>query len=131
MFTAKLLHDSWNLAYSGSLNFATALNMTLFMKHEREHMLWNPIFTMIDHIGRHIDISSVHTKFNMYFAQLLQPLYTELEQEKVDDEEKSKTNLRNLASTFLCRAGYKPCIEEAQIEFKKWIESEKPDDENP
>jgi aminopeptidase N len=113
------------------LNFATALNMTLFMKHEREHTLWNPIFTMIDHIGRHIDISSVHTKFNEYFAQLLQPLYIELEKEKVDYEEKSKTNLRNLAKTFLCRAGYKSCVEAAQKEFKTWVESAAPDDECP
>jgi aminopeptidase N len=49
---AKLLHDSWNLAYAGELSFSTAFNMTLFMKNEREHIIWNPIFTMIDHIGK-------------------------------------------------------------------------------
>lgn len=43
---AKLLHDSWNLAYAGKLSFATALNMTLFMKSERNHLVWNPIFTV-------------------------------------------------------------------------------------
>ena len=105
--------------------------MTLFMKDEREPTLWNPIFTMIDHIGRHIDISSVHTKFNVYFAQLLQPLYAELESENLDEEEKAKINLRNLAKTFLCLAGYKQCVEDAQREFKKWINSDKPDDDNP
>lgn len=68
---AKLLHDAWNLAYAGDLSFATALNMTLFLKNEREYLAWDPIFTMIDHIGRHIDSSSVHKKFqvnlNTYF----------------------------------------------------------------
>lgn len=62
---AKLLHDAWNLAYAGDLSFATALNMTLFLKYEREHLAWDPVFTMIDHIGRHIDSSAVHKKFQV------------------------------------------------------------------
>lgn len=62
---AKLLHDAWNLAYAGDLCFGTALNMTLFLKHEREYLAWDPVFTMIDHIGRHIDSSKVHNKFQV------------------------------------------------------------------
>lgn len=62
---AKLLHDAWNLAYAGDLGFATALNMTLFLKEERHHLVWDPVFTMIDHIGRHIDSSEVHKKFEV------------------------------------------------------------------
>lgn len=65
IFSAKLLHDAWNLAYAGDLSFATAFNMTLFMKYEREHLVWNPVFTFIDHIGRHIDMSNVHKKFEV------------------------------------------------------------------
>lgn len=62
---AKLLHDAWNLAYAGDLSFSTALNMTLFLKYERNHLAWDPVFTMIDHIGRHIDSSEVHKKFEV------------------------------------------------------------------
>lgn len=62
---AKLLHDAWNLAYAGNLSFVNAFNMTLFMKHERNHLVWNPVFTFIDHIGKHIDSSPVHKKFEV------------------------------------------------------------------
>lgn len=62
---AKLLHDAWNLAYAGDLCFTAAFNMTLFMRDEREHLVWDPVFTMIDHIGRHIDSSEVHKKFEV------------------------------------------------------------------
>lgn len=51
---AKLHHDAWNLAFAGELSFATALNMTLFLKDERSHLVWDSVFTMIDHVGRHI-----------------------------------------------------------------------------
>lgn len=61
---AKLLHDAWNLAYAGDLAFATAFNMTLFLKDERHHLVWDPVFTMIDHIGKHI-CECMHEKFQV------------------------------------------------------------------
>nr|XP_040240358.1 aminopeptidase N [Anopheles coluzzii] len=128
---AKLLHDAWNLAYAGDLSFGTAFNMTLFMKYERNHLVWNPVFTLIDHIGRHIDMSAVHKKFEMYVRTLLTPLYEELVGNQQESEEMWKANLRSLAKNFLCRAGYKPCIEEAQRAFKKWMDSPDPDAGNP
>ncbi|XP_053699117.1 aminopeptidase N [Sabethes cyaneus] len=128
---AKLLHDAWNLAYAGDLSFATAFNMTLFMKYERNHLVWNPVFTLIDHIGRHIDMSAAHKKFEIYVRTLLTPLYEELLINQREDEEKWKSNLRSLAKSFLCKAGYKPCIEEAQRVFRNWMESSEPDMGNP
>ncbi|XP_047528651.1 aminopeptidase N [Vanessa atalanta] len=127
---AKLLHDAWNLAYAGELSFATAFNMTLFMRHERHHLVWDPVFTMIDHIGRHI-CSSIHDKFRAYVRLLLTPLYTELTKEVRDDEENWKKNLRSLTKTFLCRAGYKPCVMESQEQYAKWIQAPNPDEGNP
>ncbi|KAK4881226.1 hypothetical protein RN001_004545 [Aquatica leii] len=128
---AKLLHDAWNLAYAGDLNFSTALDMTRFLKSEREYLAWDAVFTMIDHIGRHIDGSNVHKKFLMYVRMLLTPLYEELGDEAQEGENEGKTNLRMSSKVFLCQAGYKPCIEEAQMAFNKWIESENPDEGNP
>lgn len=128
---AKLLHDAWNLAYAGDLSFATAFNMTLFMQYERNHLVWNPVFTLIDHIGRHIDMSAVHKKFEIYVRTLLTPLYEELVKDQREDEEKWKGNLRSLAKTFLCRAGYKPCIQEAQKIFRTWMDSPEPEMGNP
>lgn len=128
---AKLLHDAWNLAYAGSLSFGAAFNMTLFMKSERDHLVWNPVFTMIDHIGRHIDMSGVHKKFETYVRTLLTPLYEELGSVELENEENTRRNLRSLSKTFLCRAGYTPCIEEAQGEYEKWMNMTNPDEGNP
>ncbi|GJQ74272.1 hypothetical protein Trydic_g19171 [Trypoxylus dichotomus] len=128
---AKLLHDAWNLAYAGDLPFDTALDMTLFLKHEREYVAWDPIFTMIDHIGRHIDSAEVQTKFQAYIRHLLEPLYLELEKETREGETDGKAHLRSSSKTFLCQAGYKPCVEESQAAFKIWMDSEDPDEGNP
>ncbi|XP_066246461.1 aminopeptidase N isoform X1 [Euwallacea similis] len=128
---AKLLHDAWNLAYAGDLSFATALNMTLFLKNEREYLAWDPVFTLIDHIGKHIDSSAVHKKFQTYVRILLTPLYEELGNEPQQGESEGRAHLRSSSKVFLCQAGYLPCIEEAQKAFRKWSESTDPDEGNP
>lgn len=67
----------------------------------------------------------------IYVRILLTPLYEELGPVAVENEERWKDNLRTLARTFLCRAGYRPCIEEAQGAFEKWMQSTNPDEGNP
>ncbi|XP_059049686.1 aminopeptidase N [Achroia grisella] len=126
---AKLLHDAWNLAYAGELSFATALNMTLFLKDEKNHIVWDPVFTMIDHIGRHV-CQCLQENFQAYVRTLLSPLYEELKVER-EDEENWRKNLRSLTKTFLCQAGYKECVKEAQAEYSKWMLSPNPDEGNP
>lgn len=69
--------------------------------------------------------------FQTYVRMLLTPLYEELGSEPKENEDSSITHLRGMAKVFLCRAGYKPCIEEAQAVYRKWMESEDPDEGNP
>ncbi|XP_013142020.1 PREDICTED: glutamyl aminopeptidase [Papilio polytes] len=127
---AKVLHDAWNLAFAGELSFATALNMTLFLKKEKHHIVWDPVFTMIDHIARHV--WDIRDKFNAYIISILCPMYEELEKKNEgDDLTIYQTNLRAHLKTFLCQAGYKPCIQEAQEQYRKWMNAQNPDEGNP
>ncbi|CAH4038188.1 unnamed protein product [Pieris brassicae] len=123
---AKLLHDAWNLAFAGELSFATALNMTLFLNYEKDRLVWEPVFTMIDHIGRHI-CSCIKEKFRTYVRTFLSPVYEEFHHKN----ETGRKNLCSLAKNFLCHAGYKPCIEEAREAYTKWMEMPNPDEGNP
>lgn len=59
------------------------------------------------------------------------PLYEGLGDEPKEGESEGVTNLRSSAKVFLCQAGYKPCIEEAQEAFNKWMKIENPDEGNP
>lgn len=128
---AKLLHDSWNLAYADELCFRIALNMTLFLKQERSHVVWEPVFMMIDHIGRRIEDFEVYPKFEAYTRTLLKPLYEELNNTVDPNEPSWKTHMRSMAKSFLCRAGYEPCVKEARDQYKKWLIDEDPDKGNP
>lgn len=69
---AKLLHDAWNLAYADELCFGTAMNMTLFLKEEKSHVVWEPMFTMIHHISRRIEGTDAYLKFEANKSCLFQ-----------------------------------------------------------
>ncbi|XP_015123465.1 aminopeptidase N isoform X2 [Diachasma alloeum] len=130
---AKLLHDAWNMAYAGNFCFEVAFNMTLFLKNETSHVVWEPFFTMIDHVGRRIQGSEgVYAKFEAYIFSLLQPLYkNQLGEIPQQNEPSWKVHMRGLAKNFLCRAGYVPCVNEAEEQYKKWMKDDEPDEGNP
>lgn len=66
-----------------------------------------------------------------YVRTLLTPLYEELIKDEREDEENWRKNLRGHTKTFLCQAGYVPCIKEAQEQFSKWMQAKNPDEGNP
>nr|CAD7255954.1 unnamed protein product [Timema shepardi] len=61
----KVLHDAWNLAFGGELSFATALNVSEFLKYETDDYAWDRMLTMFDHVGRYMDGISVGKKFKV------------------------------------------------------------------
>lgn len=69
--------------------------------------------------------------FQTYVRLLLAPLYEELGEEPKDGESDGIAHLRSSSKLFLCQAGYKPCIEEAQNAYRKWMSSDNPDEGNP
>lgn len=62
---AKLIHDSLNLAYAGKLRFDSALNITKFLRKEKDPIVWQAAFNMFDHIQRHLEGSSTGKKFQV------------------------------------------------------------------
>nr|CAD7424699.1 unnamed protein product [Timema monikensis] len=122
---AKLLHDSWNLAFAGELNFASALNMTIFLKYEKEFKVWDAMFTMIDHISRQTDGTEAGLKFEEYCRRLLTHLLNSLEGEAKTSE------LGRLANQMLSQVSYQPYLDKARDVYKQWMDSEDPDAGNP
>ncbi|XP_054081884.1 aminopeptidase N isoform X2 [Zeugodacus cucurbitae] len=117
---AKLINDAWNLAYAGDLAFSIALDVTLFLKSERNPVVWNPLFTLIDEISRRIEISRVHHKFQQYVISIISPLYEELSS-GTDSGNHWITNLKKISREFLCKCGYEPCIEQARSTFNEMM----------
>lgn len=62
---------------------------------------------------------------------LLTPIYKKLGDNQIEGESEGMAHLRSSSKLFLCQAGYKPCIEEAQEAYRKWMQSNDPEEGNP
>ncbi|XP_063218253.1 aminopeptidase N isoform X2 [Bacillus rossius redtenbacheri] len=121
----KLLHDAWNLAYAGELNFASALNVTLFLKGERDPRVWDIFFTMIDHVGRQISGTKAELKFEEYCRRLLNSLLNSM------DEDTKWSRFGHVTRQTLSRISYQPYISTARDIYRQWMDSADPDAGTP
>ncbi|XP_066994898.2 aminopeptidase N-like [Anabrus simplex] len=62
---AKLLHNAWYLALGGRLDFATALNMTLFLRTETEVPVWKSLSQIYFTVSWKLVGTSAETKFDV------------------------------------------------------------------
>ncbi|XP_069686865.1 aminopeptidase N-like isoform X4 [Periplaneta americana] len=104
---AKLLHDAWNIGYSGELDMTTALDLTLFLPHEKNSAVWSPFLNLVDHIHRLISGTSVEPKFVKYILKLLST--------QSQDEDWVYSNL--------CAYGYEPYVAKGRESYNKWMNS--------
>ncbi|XP_068081872.1 aminopeptidase N isoform X2 [Anabrus simplex] len=114
---SKLLCDAIYLALSGELDFPTALDMTLFVRYEKETSVWTTMLTLYEVIYHELLHGSHDTavldKFGAYVAYLLTPAYKSLQEESLETKGKKKsyTDLQ----VFLSHVGYKPVLEESRL----------------
>ncbi len=55
---AQIIDDSMNLARSGLLDYATALNITLYLTKERDYLPWASAFSAFSYITSMMSTSS-------------------------------------------------------------------------
>nr|CAD7399422.1 unnamed protein product [Timema poppensis] len=117
----KVLHDAWNLAFGGELSFATALNVSEFLKYETDDYAWDRMLTMFDHVGRYMDGISVGKKFKDFMIQLMNEAIINLDKSK-PSEALLITKLQHQSESI------NPPIynEQEQALYKDWIETQDP-----
>lgn len=55
---AQIIDDSMNLARSGLLDYATALNLTLYLVKERDYLPWASAFSAFSYVTSMMSTSS-------------------------------------------------------------------------
>lgn len=122
----KLIHDALNLAYGGKLRFDSALNVTRFLIHERDPIVWLPAFNMFDHILRQLEGTKTADKLHEYVKVILTPAYETLAN-KTGPLTEAEERMISSGRAALCATGYEPCIAEARRAWKIWMTTGDPD----
>uniref|UniRef100_A0A8C4S0T3 Aminopeptidase n=1 Tax=Erpetoichthys calabaricus TaxID=27687 RepID=A0A8C4S0T3_ERPCA len=120
---ASLINNAFQLVSIGKLPLEKALDLTLYLRNEREIM---PVFQGLNEL---IPIYKLMEKRNMTDVENLMKYIVNLFQDLIDkqswtnDGSVSERLLRSSLLMFACVRQYKPCVEKAQSLFQNWKES--------
>ncbi|NXH18605.1 ERAP1 aminopeptidase, partial [Bucco capensis] len=121
---ANLVNNVFQLVRMEKLSISKALDLTLYMKHEREIMPvlqgmseLIPIYRLME--GR--DMDGTEQQLKEYIISLFQELIDS--QSWSDEGSVSERLLRDSLLLFACKHRYQPCLEKAAGYFMEWQKS--------
>ncbi|XP_069682399.1 aminopeptidase N-like isoform X2 [Periplaneta americana] len=129
----QLVDDALALAWTGEIQYLTALNILNYLQQEIEYLPWKAAFSNINVLNRLMRRTIGYGSFRDYVRKLLAPLYKNIDDisnlPKTMDLQKVRHH--NLIVTWACRLQMGECLEQARTLFKTWMETKDPDTENP
>ena len=122
MDRASLLNDAFALAEAGLLNYTVPLDMIAYLAKETHLVPWDTVYNSLNQIGVHLRDTLSFRDYRKYVVGLVAEHYHRLgwQDEGSHTDKLNRFNILNLA----CGYGYKPCLEEAENIFSKWIADE-------
>ncbi|CAH1153367.1 unnamed protein product [Phaedon cochleariae] len=116
---ANLIDDAFSLSRAGILNASIALELTMYLKDERDYAPWA---TAIEHLkswARRLSESLAYKSFLKYMRQLLTPVtkYVGWTQNKSHIQKLLRE--RVLSAAILCELN--ETISSARVHFQKWM----------
>lgn len=108
----KILQDVMLLTSAEELNYATALNMTLFLFNETDYSVWMLFIQTIQSIQKICKDTSAEPKLNTYIRLLLSPIFQAQSQPNYDTQNPESISFWYQGKTLLESVGYQPFIDE-------------------
>lgn len=117
---AQIIDDLLNFARSGYVQYSLALNATLYLWQDSNHLPWRAFFNGLVFLNRRFQAQSSKQLFDNYILILIDRVYNETGLSDVDGESQFEELNRNLIVTFACNYGHTGCIQQAQTLFANW-----------
>lgn len=109
----KLLNDALLLAMGGELDYITALNITLFLRNEKEYKVWNSMLENFDNLETLYLYSPVEENLNTYVRKTMKHLMDESVGEPDYDSDAEYTMFWYNTRTIYNKLGNQQRIDEA------------------
>nr|XP_053651164.1 aminopeptidase N-like [Cherax quadricarinatus] len=119
---AQLIDDALDLALAGKLSYKTALDVTMYVKNEKEMLPFIALSSNLELMEKIIKETPVYDSFKKYALSLLVPLYITLE---LDNEESMLKMQKEHAqlTNWICRLGHSDCVHLATSLYRQWMKT--------
>ncbi|XP_064118954.1 aminopeptidase N-like [Macrobrachium nipponense] len=118
---AQIIDDMFNMALSGRVSYAKALNMILYLSKEKELPVWNAVFENINYMNAMLADTEIHEEFKSYILSLLEPLFATLGFQSSPSEDFWHKLSNPDLTQWACELGHIYCVQKAKELYRKWM----------
>ncbi|KAM7537910.1 hypothetical protein Aperf_G00000062915 [Anoplocephala perfoliata] len=123
LMRAQIIDDSFHIANQGSLPFDVFLNLTRYLRSEREYVPLSVIHRVFIQLYDTLVMHDSQTLLKRYVKSLISDAYAEIDWNSVQER---GTHLQNMARQIIvsmaCGAGHRDCIDRSMSLFKAFME---------
>lgn len=117
---AQIIDDLLNLARSGYVEYSLALDATLYLGQELNHLPWRAFFNGLTFLNRRFEGQTSKQLLDYYVLNILDYIYEQIGLSDVDGEGQLNELNRQLIVNSACYYGHADCIEQAQTLYANW-----------
>ncbi|XP_046980763.1 aminopeptidase N-like [Schistocerca americana] len=128
---AQLLDDALSLARAGRLPYATALDLTTYLRHETDYLPWKAAFNAFSYLDGALIRSADYDVFRSYILKLITKLYEHTGFTDNPTDPQLTVYKRVNVLGWACNLGHQDCVRNALLLFQNWRATPDPDTNNP
>ncbi|KAI5728487.1 hypothetical protein M8J77_016879 [Diaphorina citri] len=118
---AQILDDAFTLARADLVSYETALELTRYLKTEKDFIPWYAVWSHIRDLLHTYAQTEVANQMKTYFIDRLEGIFNELGLEDKSTEENMSKLGRSSISLWICNLGHSGCYNQAVDKFRAWI----------
>jgi hypothetical protein len=124
------ISEAFTLVQNIRVDYNIALNVTKYLKQEREFVPWKAAFTSLDYMYEMFVRTAHFDKYKRYLLDLLQDFYKEIGFDERENDEQLVVYNRFEVNNRVCRLGVRDCVINSIRQFETWKNSPYPDHRN-
>ncbi|XP_032687736.1 aminopeptidase N-like [Odontomachus brunneus] len=118
---AQIINDAYYFTTKGEMDVSVFLNITLFLRHETDYIVWYPMFNIFARMSKFFDhVQSGRIK--SHFIHILSGLLGNLRYENRPEDDAMMISLRTLAIKWACKIKLLGCFNAALKELFHYID---------
>ncbi|XP_076296575.1 glutamyl aminopeptidase isoform X2 [Lasioglossum baleicum] len=121
---ADLLHDAFLLADASSLNYATAMNLTVYLSNETSYQPWAVVADWFSEVNRLLGRTKLHNRFQIYARRLVDDIYHRVGWRVAVERKLPNRELGLLILHAACSMGHEHCLKIAGKKLRSFLDGE-------
>ncbi|KAL7063805.1 hypothetical protein AAHC03_05522 [Spirometra sp. Aus1] len=125
---AQLIDDSFNIANQGSISFDLFLNLTKYLRNERDFVPLSVAYRAFNYLYEMLVLHETHDLMKKYVRTLINDTYSTV---TWDIEKSNENHVLNLARqtivTMACEAEHEDCVKKSRTLFEEFMQNPKTD----